>query len=49
MARLTAEEVGRMRAMRADGALLRELADAFGVSISLASQICRGDLWRLPG
>jgi hypothetical protein len=43
---LTEDEVRRIRAMREDGAQLRDIAHAFGVTKQTVSRICRWELWR---
>jgi hypothetical protein len=45
-ARLTDDDVREIRARRAAGSLLRELADDFGVAKSTISMAARGDTWR---
>jgi len=45
-AKLTEEQVRAIRRRRADGLLLREVADEFGCSMQQVSRIVRGELWR---
>lgn len=45
-ARLTEADVPRIRAMRAEGASLRTIAQAFGVSRMTISRIASGRTWR---
>lgn len=47
-AKLSAAQVEEMRLLREGGALLRELATRYGVSVSLVGQICQGKLWGAP-
>ena len=42
---LTEADVRRMRALRAEGYLVREVAVAVGTSLSQASRILRGETW----
>lgn len=46
-ARLTERDVQEMRARRAAGALLRELAAEFDVAISTVSYALSGETWRM--
>lgn len=45
-ARLTDGQVRRIRALRADGALLAEIADRFGVALGTIGMITAGKTWR---
>lgn len=45
-AKLTDEDVIRIRLMREEGSLLREIAKEFSISESLASLVARGKYWR---
>lgn len=47
--KLTVEAVREMRALRASGALLRELSDRFGVPVDTVSRACLGKTWRQAG
>lgn len=44
--KLTAADAEHVRSMRAEGKKLREIAEAFGMSISAASLICLGKSWK---
>lgn len=44
-ARITSQDVQRMRQLRAEGALLRELADLFGVDRRQVGRIVRRERW----
>lgn len=44
--KLDAAKVEIIRAERAQGVLLTDLADRFGVSFSLISQVARGSIWK---
>jgi len=45
MARLTEDQVRDIRARKAQGALLRELAPEYGVSTRLISMVVRREKW----
>ncbi len=45
-AKLTAEKVREMRALRRDGWTLQALADRFGVGDVTVHHVCRGNRWR---
>lgn len=44
--RNTMADARRAREMRADGATLSEISVAVGFSVSVASRVCRGEVWR---
>ena len=46
MSKLTAQQVAQMRLDRAKGAKLRDLCRKYEISMSTASNIVRGLLWR---
>lgn len=45
------ETAARARALRAEGLTLSQISQATGMSISIASRVCRGEAWRIeiPG
>ena len=45
MSKLSWDDVGRIRAMRAGGAIYYDIADAFGISYQQAQKICTGKSW----
>jgi len=46
-AKITAAEAAAMRTRRAAGETTKDLGDAFGITQSAASKICRGTTWRI--
>ena len=49
MAKLTEQDVAKIRARRAAGERLLPLAASFNVSFQAVSKICRGERWALSG
>ena len=45
MARLTADDVERIRAMRAAGAVYKDIGAAFGITFQHAQKVCAGKTW----
>lgn len=45
------EVAARARALRAEGLTLSQISQATGMSVSIASRVCRGETWRteIPG
>lgn len=45
-AKLTQDQVHKIRELRAAGWKLQALGDEYGVTKALVSKICRGEIWR---
>jgi transposase-like protein len=48
-AKMTEEKVQELRELRAEGALLSDLAERYGISVALVSKIALGDFWKDAG
>ena len=49
MAKLSREDVARIRAMREGGAIYYDIADTFGISYQQAQKICTHKSWVMNG